>query len=51
MATEDLLYMLNGLHIETGVDLEALTTAGLYISAEMGREPVSKIGALYAETQ
>ena len=32
LATEDLVYMLNGMHIRTGVDLDALAAAGGFIS-------------------
>jgi hydroxymethylglutaryl-CoA lyase len=37
VATEDVVYMLNGLGIETGLDLNALITAGNRISAVLGR--------------
>ena len=43
LASEDLLYMLDGLGIETGVDLEALAAAGRFISEALGRAPVSKV--------
>lgn len=43
LASEDLLYMLDGLGIETGVDLEKLASAGRFISEELGRPPVSKV--------
>jgi hydroxymethylglutaryl-CoA lyase len=42
LASEDLLYLLNGLGIETGVDLGALASAGNYISAYLGRPSGSK---------
>jgi len=44
VATEDLVYMLQGLGLETGVDLDALVEAGRWISAKLGREPASKLG-------
>jgi hydroxymethylglutaryl-CoA lyase len=44
VATEDVVFMLNGLGIETGVDLDALASAGAWISAELGRPPVSRVG-------
>ena len=44
VATEDVVFMLNGLGIETGVDLDALANAGAWISAELGRPPVSRVG-------
>jgi hydroxymethylglutaryl-CoA lyase len=43
VATEDLLYMLNGMGIETGVDLDRLLDAGAYICAELGRPPQSRV--------
>jgi hydroxymethylglutaryl-CoA lyase len=42
VASEDLLYMLDGLGIETGVSLERLIEAGAFISSHLGREPASK---------
>ncbi len=43
VATEDLVYMLNGLGIEHGVDLEGLIEAGRYITEKLGRETGSKV--------
>jgi len=43
VASEDVLYMLNGLGLETGVDLEALIAAGRYICDALGRPPASKV--------
>ncbi len=43
VATEDLLYMLNGLNIETGVDLSSLFTAGKYICSHLGKKSHSKV--------
>ena len=43
VASEDLLYMLNGLGIETGVDLDALIAAGNYISEMLGRPSGSRV--------
>ncbi len=42
VATEDVLYMLNGLGVETGVDMGALLEASRFISDVLGREPVSR---------
>jgi hydroxymethylglutaryl-CoA lyase len=42
LATEDLVYMLEGLGVETGVDLDALVETAWWISAELGREPVGR---------
>jgi isopropylmalate/homocitrate/citramalate synthase len=48
VASEDLLYMLHGMGIETGVDLDKLIDASLFISNALGREPASKLGKVYA---
>ncbi len=40
VATEHVIYMLNGMEIETGVDLEKVAAAGRMICAELGREPL-----------
>ena len=37
VATEDLIYMLNGLGIKTGVDLEKLIEAGRFIANQLGK--------------
>ncbi len=42
IATEDVLYMLDGLGIDTGVDLEAVAEAGWFICDALGRAPASK---------
>jgi hydroxymethylglutaryl-CoA lyase len=42
VASEDVLYMLTGLGIATGVDLAKLAAAGRFISQVLGREPASK---------
>ncbi|MDV6250409.1 hydroxymethylglutaryl-CoA lyase [Vibrio sp. EA2] len=43
VATEDVLYLCQGLGIETGVDLELLAKAGWVISDELQRQPTSKV--------
>ena len=43
VATEDVLYMLNGLGIETGVDLQAVAETGWFICDALGRRPASKV--------
>jgi isopropylmalate/homocitrate/citramalate synthase len=48
LATEDLLYMLRGLGIETGVDLDSVAAAGRVISERLGRQPVSKVAQALA---
>jgi len=42
VATEDVVYMLHGMGIETGVDMGKLLEAGRFISDFLGREPVSR---------
>jgi hydroxymethylglutaryl-CoA lyase len=44
VATEDVVFMLNGLGVETGIDLNALVDAGAFISEVLGRAPVSRAG-------
>lgn len=43
VATEDVLYMLNGLGVHTGVDLELLIESGLFISRLLQRPSGSKV--------
>jgi hydroxymethylglutaryl-CoA lyase len=43
VATEDVLYMLNGLGIETGVDMMKLIAAGDFISKALGRPTNSRV--------
>jgi hydroxymethylglutaryl-CoA lyase len=50
VASEDVLYMLDGLGIKTGVDLGALVGAGRYICGELGRPPASKVSVALENT-
>jgi hydroxymethylglutaryl-CoA lyase len=43
VASEDLVYMLHGMGIETGIDLDKLIDAGVYISDALGRKPNSRV--------
>ena len=43
VATEDVVYMLHGLGVETGVDLGKLVAIGQWICSVLGREPSSKV--------
>lgn len=43
VATEDVLYMLNGLGVHTGVDLDAVVEAAWFISGALGHPPRSKV--------
>jgi len=42
VATEDVVYMLHGLNIETGVDFDSVVRAGSFICNALGRENASK---------
>jgi hydroxymethylglutaryl-CoA lyase len=42
VASEDVLYMLDGLGLETGVELEALVEVAWFIAEALGRRPASK---------
>ncbi|MEQ5837500.1 hydroxymethylglutaryl-CoA lyase [Marinobacter sp. NFXS9] len=44
VATEDVVYMLSGMGVTTGVDLHRLVAVGKWISRELGRAPASKVG-------
>jgi isopropylmalate/homocitrate/citramalate synthase len=48
VATEDVIYMLNGLGVETGVELGALLQAGAYISRLLNRGPASAVARAFA---
>ncbi len=43
VATEDVVFMLHGMGIATGLDMDALVDAGAYISGVLGRPPVSRV--------
>jgi hydroxymethylglutaryl-CoA lyase len=43
VATEDLVYLLNGLGVDTGVDLDRLIDCSAWISSVLGREPSSRV--------
>ena len=43
VATEDVVYMLHGMGIETGIDLDKLVDAGAYISGFLDRKPNSRV--------
>lgn len=48
LATEDLIYMLDGLGMETGVDLDAVAAAGAFITGWLGRVPASRVAQAFA---
>jgi len=43
VATEDVVWLLQGLGIDCGVDLDKLVDTAAWISAQLGREPASKV--------
>ncbi len=45
VATEDVLYLLNGLGVETGVSMNGLLEASRYISEFLGRRPASRVAS------
>jgi hydroxymethylglutaryl-CoA lyase len=48
VASEDVVYMLHGLGIQTGIDLDALAVVGRWLAALLGRETGSKVGKALA---
>ena len=45
VATEDVVFMLHGMNIETGIDLNKLIDTGRFISSVLGRVPQSRVSA------
>ena len=45
VATEEVVYMLHGMGIETGIDLEKLIETGRFISDALGRMPQSRVSS------
>ena len=43
VATEDVVYLLHGMGIESGIDLDALVDAGAWISEQLGRPSGSRV--------
>ena len=43
VATEDVVYLLHGMGIDTGIDLDRLIDAGVYISQALGRKTGSRV--------
>ncbi|HPP98891.1 MAG TPA: hydroxymethylglutaryl-CoA lyase, partial [Ottowia sp.] len=43
VASEDLVFMLHGMGIATGIDLDRLIDAGQFISEHLGRKPNSRV--------
>ncbi|MBV0934650.1 hydroxymethylglutaryl-CoA lyase [Marinobacterium weihaiense] len=49
VATEDVLYLLQGMNIETGIDLQAVVQTGHWITRELGRHNGSKVAQAWGE--
>jgi hydroxymethylglutaryl-CoA lyase len=47
VATEDVLYMLHGMGIETGINMQRLLAVGKFISTYLKRSPDSKLAAAF----
>jgi hydroxymethylglutaryl-CoA lyase len=43
VATEDVVYLMHGMGIDTGIDLDQLIDAGSFISENLGRQPNSRV--------
>lgn len=50
VATEDIVYLLHGAGLETGIDLQQLAEAGAYISNALGRPTQSHVGAVLTQS-
>ncbi|KGJ97111.1 hydroxymethylglutaryl-CoA lyase [Colwellia psychrerythraea] len=51
VATEDVVYLLNGLGITTDIDFDKLLQAGWFISKKLGKQPISKVSTAYFAQQ
>jgi hydroxymethylglutaryl-CoA lyase len=51
VATEDVVYLLNGLGIATNIDFDKLLNAGWFISDKLGKSPISKVSTAYLAKQ
>ena len=51
VATEDVVYMLDGLGVQTGVDLDRLVAIGQWICGVLGKEPSTQAGRAIAAQQ
>jgi len=50
VASEDVLYMLEGMNVETGVDMATLVDAGRYVCNLLDKQPVSKVSLAWKES-
>jgi hydroxymethylglutaryl-CoA lyase len=51
VATEDVVFMLNGMGVETGVDIDALLEAGAAVARQLGRAPESAVARALASKE
>ncbi len=51
VATEDVVYMLEGMGVETGVDLGLLLEAGAFAARQLARAPSSAVARAYASSE
>ena len=51
VATEDVVYMLQGMGVRTGVDLDQLAETGHWLAARLGRSTSSKVGEALAKRE
>jgi len=51
VATEDVVYMLHGMGLRTGIDLERLVDIGRWICGVLGREPASKVNKAFKKSK
>lgn len=50
VATEDVVYMLHGMGMQTGIDLDALADTGRWLAGCLGRQTGSRVGRATAPT-
>jgi hydroxymethylglutaryl-CoA lyase len=50
VASEDVVYMLNGLGVKTGIDLNELILTGWFISRILQRQPASRVSLAVSST-
>jgi hydroxymethylglutaryl-CoA lyase len=43
VASEDVIYMLHGMGMTTGVDLDRLVETGAWLASELGKETASRV--------
>ena len=51
LATDDLVFMLNGLGVRTGIDLNALTETSAWLSQQLGKPPTSRVATALTRSE